>query len=144
MTYHIKMDNEESLDVRADNAGQAMYLALHRVRGSHVRSCFSGGFAPGDDGVMFEDPAQGRITFEVPAHRPLPLEPEYGRQRLCAKYVRSGYRLELEGISWEVLGIHKLPASVRILLERGLRQEEPQLLDDQLVTVDVPTPNSAP
>ena len=106
-TYHITMDNGESLDVRADSAGEAIYLACHRMRGWCVKACFLGGDPDPETPELYRVP--GKIHFEIPKHEPMPAEIPPGKQRLCCKYVRVGDIIHDGALSWKVIEIEELP-----------------------------------
>lgn len=110
-TYSITMENDVSLEIPAASAGEAIFLACHRVRGYGVRSCFSGtnGAHKLKEPQLFDTYGGGHIMFEVPKHDPLPFEPTPGRQKMCACYVRIGDVLELDVFDYLVERIHQLP-----------------------------------
>lgn len=111
-TYHILMEDGSKHDVRADSAGEAIYAALHRNRGVRVATCFAGGYAQSQEDLVPDDNA-GRITFEVPKHKAMDLEPGAGRHTLCAGYVRKDDHIVLEtNAAWHVRAVASTPAQV--------------------------------
>lgn len=114
-TYHATMDNGEKIDVRADSAGEAIYLACHRMRGWAVKDLYLGGDVTPDPNPLFNE--AGKMSFEIPKHEPLPADAVPGKQPLCARYIKCGDTIHHEGLSWRVLEITPLPVKIQFYCE---------------------------
>lgn len=131
MHYHITMDDGSKTDIGADNAGEAMFLAMHQHRGQKVAECFLG-----------TDKANlGIIRFDIPAHNPLALVLDQGEQRMCAKYLAPGHSVKL-GDEWvKIDSIEDRPATVLI---KYLGGAEKRLSKQTMVDVNIPITSPIP
>lgn len=68
-TYHVTTSDRTMHHIKAHSAVEAISKALERNRGLMVTECFAGDVIAGDYPM-------GRITFDVPAHKPLPPRPD--------------------------------------------------------------------
>lgn len=147
-TYLITMENGTELEIVAWDAAQAMHFALHRVRGHGVRSCVAGAAKARKlkEPQLFDSYGAGRITFEVPRHDPLPLEPAPGRQRMCAAYVRAGDQVEDGVIVYLVERVRPLPKKVLFELKaiRSSQCSSMELMRDKLIWATPADPNEIP
>jgi hypothetical protein len=135
-TYHVTMDTGVLLDIDAWSAGEAIYTACHRIRGHGVKSCYVGGeHDPAT--LLLDGEGAGRITFEVPRHDPLPLDPPPGRQRMCARYVRIGDTIEDGVFDFKVHDINETPAKMLFMVREARSNSESELaiLKYQIVSI---------
>lgn len=56
-TYHLKTDTGKFFNIEANNAGEAIGLALRKAKGCRIVECFVGN-------------KEGRVNFDIPAHAP--------------------------------------------------------------------------
>lgn len=141
-TYRLRLDSGHSQDIRAESAGEAIYLACQRNRGQRVTECVLGASPPSPKPSrksapsLLPDENPGLIRFDVPSHEALPKMPSPGRQRLCAKYLRIGCRLEDGPYDFEVIAINQLPRQLKVEvrnLKYPERISEIKYLPDELV-----------
>lgn len=136
--YHIKMDDGSRFDLSAYSAGEAMYLACHQHRGHTAVDCYLGNDLSGK-----ED--EGRIRFDIPHHKPIPVKAEPGRQRMCAKYIKAGDVIDALDGDWIVEDITALPASVSFgCRDQKFRGRTGEIVYRQNVLVTVTRPEPAP
>lgn len=64
--YHVTMSNGKSYAIDAQNAADAIGMALDQFRGMTVKDCFLGG-------------SSGVVNFDVPPHKALPARTEYNK-----------------------------------------------------------------
>lgn len=69
MTYHVTMSDGALFHIAGQSAAEAMSKALDCNRGLTVSACYSGNVDQTADYA-------GRITYEIPFHKPLPPKPE--------------------------------------------------------------------
>lgn len=65
--YHVTMSDGQMRDVKGFSAAEAMSKALERNRGLTVTGCFAGNVD------MTASHVAGRITYEIPPHKALPI-----------------------------------------------------------------------
>lgn len=116
--YHITMSSGTNLDISGDSAGQAILKALNWRRGETVSACYCGN---ADMGVM----DAGRVVFEVPPHKPLPVVPIPGEQHLCAGYLSIGDSVKIEDSygeeRWHLIdSIVDSPSTIKISTKEGV------------------------
>lgn len=66
MTYHVTTSDRVMHHIPGNSAADAICKALDRNRGLTVIDCFAGN-------VDMTANRAGRITYDIPAHKPLPV-----------------------------------------------------------------------